>query len=234
MDNPSENFRLASNCIHFLQGAAFFIIGIAAIYIYEKGEKAQEKFKFISPLSLIAAGALSLVVMIGVLGHWSFDGAIAIMKVKPGFFIFMALSCLFISGGFSGVLFESDREKNKVWGYFYLIFIFAIAALYALMHTRVNGGAEVFVMINHIAVAGVLALALILKITEFFTEKKIIKILASVLLLATSFQLLTYKEHEDSFKYRIITVESGSGDIVKSKKESKANEKTTDKKRHSN
>ena len=92
MDNPSENFRVASTYIHFLQGAAFLIMGITAAYIQDKEKKAQEKFKFIAPLSFIAAGVLSLLVIVNVLGHWSLDSAVAVMKIKPGFFIFMALS----------------------------------------------------------------------------------------------------------------------------------------------
>ncbi|MBU2529844.1 MAG: hypothetical protein KKD35_02290 [Elusimicrobia bacterium] len=240
MDNPSENLKLASTLIHMAQGVAFFIIGMMAIYVMEKGEMASEKFKFIAPLSFIFAGAITLMVMIGVLGNWSFDSAIAVMKIKPGFFIFMALACVFISSGFSGVLFESDRQKNKVWVYFYLIFIFAIALLYAFMHTRVNGAAEVFVMTHHIAIASTLALALIFKITEFFTEKKSVKILGIVFLLITSFQLFTYKESDNSFKHKKVifevegAAESSEALVKGDKKEHKANDKTTNKKRHSN
>ncbi|MCG2726015.1 MAG: hypothetical protein L6420_07145 [Elusimicrobia bacterium] len=216
--NLSENFRLVSTLIHFLQGAAFFIIGVIAIYIHENGGKAQEKLKFISPLAFIAAGAVSLLAIIIILGDWSFESAIAIMKIKPGFFIFMALSCVFMSAGFSGVLFAADKKKNKVWGYFYWIFIFSIAVLYALMHTRVNNAASAFVMANHIVMAGALAIALVFKITEFFAEKKIIRTLGIIFLLITSFQLLIYKESENSFKYEIVTIKSENGDTAKSPK----------------
>jgi hypothetical protein len=215
MDNPSENFRLASNYIHFVQGAAFLIIGLMAAYLHDKEKKSQEKFKFIAPLSFIIAGALSFLIIINVLGHWSFDSAIAIMKIKPGFFIFLALSCVFVSAGFSGVLFESDRQKNKVWGFFYWIFIFAIAGLYALMHTRVNNEASVFVMTNHIAMAGTLGIALIFLLAMVFTKKKFIKVFVIVFFLITSFQLLTYKESAESFKSKVVTLEAGNADVVK-------------------
>ncbi|MCK5582445.1 MAG: hypothetical protein KAI33_01575, partial [Elusimicrobiales bacterium] len=212
---------------------AFFIMGGIILCIQEK-EEVREKIKFVAPLAFIAAGALSLLAIIIVVGDWSFDFAISVMKIKPGFFIFMALSCVFISAGFSGVLFESDRKKNKFWGYAYWIFIFTIAVLYAIMPFRVNDEARVFVMANHIAMAITLTMALVLKISEFFTEKKIIKILGIIFLLITSFQLLIYKENADSFKHRIVTIKSESGDMEKAKKEYKDNDKTTDKKRHSN
>ncbi|MEA3306399.1 MAG: hypothetical protein U9Q34_01265 [Elusimicrobiota bacterium] len=213
MDNLSDNFRVASNYIHFLHGSVFFIMGITAAYVHVKEKKDQGKFRFISPLSFIIAGVLSFLVIIGVLGHWSLESAIVVMKIKPGFFIFMALSCIFVSAGVSGVLFEADRGANKFWGFFYWIFIIAIAALYAFMHTRVNSEASLFVMTHHIAMAGTLTMALIFKLTGIFTEKKVIKIFAIVFLLITSFQLLTYKENDNSFKRRVITVETGNTDI---------------------
>ncbi len=228
MDNPSENFRVLSTLIHILQGAVFFIMGLAAVYIQEKGAKAGEKIKFISPLAFIVAGALSFALIINILGHGSFNGAVAVMKIKPGFFIFVALACVFLSAGFSGVLFEADRKKNGVWGFAYLIFIFAIVVLYAIMHTRVSAQAEISVMTQHIAMAATLAAALIFKIAGIFKEKRFFNIACIVFLFITSFQLIAYKENEKSFKRAMVTVKA---EIAPPNSVKKNNGKTTDKKR---
>lgn len=234
INNPSENLRLASTVVHFFQGIAFFTMAIAAVYTRSG---CRRWIKFVSPLACITAGILSLFAMGVILGDWNFNAAINIIRFKPGFFIFMALTLLLLSAGFAEALFAADERRNKMWKYFQLFFIGFIAVLYMMMHTRVNNEAIHFVMIEHIAIGATLMMASIMKVAELFTAKKIIKMTGIVFLLMASFQLMVYKEDVRSFSYSPTTVTIESGNFksrANLQKKQEINEKAIDKKRHSN
>ena len=234
IDNPSENLRLASTVVHFFQGMAFFAMAVATCYT---GVGCKRWIKFVSPLACIAAGILSLFAIGVILGDWNFNDAINIIRLKPGFFIFMALTLLLLSAGFSEALFAADERRNKMWKYFQLFFLGFMAVLYMMMHTRVNNEAIHFVMIDHVAIGATLMTALIMKVAELFTAKKIIKMTGIIFLLMTSFQLMVYKEDVRSFSYNPTTVTIKSSDFksrANLQKKQEINEKDIDKKRHSN
>jgi len=195
-----DSYNTASTMIHAAQGTALLAIGFTEAYaLYKPGGR----IRFISPLALLLSGAVMLLAMLYFLGGWSVESLMFSLQLKSGFYIFVSFACFYASAGLSQLTFLLSEEKNRGWYYLFLFFLAVIGLLYFGMSKKVNPEAVVEVAAAHSAFGFTLLAAVIFKLLNGFRPRKGFNLAWVALILIVSFQLLSYKEVEGAFDFRV-------------------------------
>lgn len=196
-----ENYNTASTAIHMAQGAALLALGLTEACA---GHEAGRRIRFASPAALLAGAAAMALIMFHFLGGWSPAKALGALKLKNGFFIFVSFACFYASAGLSQLTFLSSGGKGRGWYYLFLFFLAVIAALYFSVAGRVGPGAAAEVGVYHSALGVTLLAAVLFKLLHGFLPRRSLQLGWTMLLLMTSFQLLSYREVEGAFDPRVV------------------------------
>lgn len=206
---PINNLVLASNLIHYFQGAAILTAAVVETISYDNPVR---KMRFAIPVSFILFGFLSVLVIIHLLGNWNFQILSTTLQSKRAFLILNAISLLFISGGLCSLMVFMYSDKNKIWRTLYLLFLLGSGVLYLSIHTKVNPEAKGQVFVHHFPVFITLILAVLCKIIAFKINKKIIHVAGSIFLMMAGFGLLSYRETKKTFEPYSIIIQSAVGE----------------------
>ena len=227
-----ENFRRASAFIHVSQGAAFLVLGAAEAFAADNKVK---KINFLPPAAFVFGAALMLFSMFYFLGGWKLQLFREAFELRGGFYIFAAFAWFFAAAGLSRLMALYLDEKGGLWQFFFLIFLCVIGLLYFIVPYMVNEAPWQPVFAVHLAIGFTLIAAVLMKVLNFFFEKKAFQVIWAVLILATAGQLFIYREDPGAFEYHTVTIQSSNapqpGAAVKSSP--KTNVKPVDKKRPS-
>ena len=202
-----DSFNSASTAMHMLQGAALLGFGLAEIY--PAGESLRRKLSLAASLGLALGAAGAAAAMLYFLGGWSLKDALFALNIKKGFYVFVAFACYYASAGLSRFMYLASEEKSRHWHHISLVFLAASAALYFTLGSKVHEEAAGPVGAANAAIGAALLAALLAKVLHGFLKKKAFHIAWAVLLLIASVQLLAYRENEEAFEYRLVTVQSG-------------------------
>ncbi len=200
--NP-DSYNTASTAIHIAQGAALLVLGLTEAYA---GVEPGKRINFFSPAALLASGSAMALIMLYLLGDWSLDNALAALNTKNGFFIFVSFACFYAAAGLSQLTSLSSGGKGRGWHYVFLLFLAAIAALYFGVAGRVGPEAAAKVGIYHSAMGVTLLAAVLFKILYGFSPRRSLHLVWTILLLMTSFQLLSYREMPGAFDLNVISM----------------------------
>jgi len=203
MTSGLENYNTASTAIHIAQGGALLVLGLIEAYA---GLEPGKRIKFASPAALLAAAIGMILLMLYFLGGWSLDNTMAALKLKNGFLIFVSFACCCASAGLSQLAFLSSGEKSRGWHYLFLLFLAAIAVLYFGVARRVGPEVSAVVGVYHSAMGVTLLAAVLFKLLHGFIPRRSLHLGWTMLLLMTSFQLLSYREIEGAFEPRVVSV----------------------------
>jgi len=197
-----DNYNAASTAIHIAQGAALLVLGLTEVYAGEPGKR----LKLFSPAALLAGGIAMALVMFYFLGGWSLDNTMVALKLKNGFLIFVSFACFYASAGLSQLTFLTSGGKGRGWHYLFLIFLAVIAVLYFSVASRVGAEAAAEVRVYHSAMGVTLLAAVLFKLLHGFRPRRGLHLGWIMLLLMTSFQLLSYREVEGAFDTRVVSI----------------------------
>lgn len=200
-----DNLARASTGMHAAQGAGLFLLGAAEAYLHDN---PGSRLSLAGPLALLAAAAAIPLVMLGVAGNWRFEELRAVLDVRRGFYLFIALACLFGSAGLSRLAQLSARKEGGGWQAAFLVFLAAAGALYFLMAWRVNEEAWRQVLVWHAAIGGGLVLAAAAKAAHLFSGRRALHFAWCVLLMISAVQLLSYRESPGAFGVRMVTFQA--------------------------
>lgn len=200
-----DSLARASTGMHVAQGAGLFLLGAAEAYSHDN---PGSRLAAAGPLALLASAVAVPLVMLSVAAHWDLDLFRAVLDVRRGFYLFIALSCLFGSAGLSRLTQLSVRSAGGAWQGAFLVFLAAAGALYFLMAWRVNEEAWRQVLAWHAAMGATLLLAAAAKTAEIFLRRRALHFAWCVLLLMTAVQLLSYRESPGAFGLRMVTFQT--------------------------
>jgi len=197
------SFSRASGLIHLIQGAALLLLGAAEAYAADNaGRKA----------ALAAGGALALsgVAMFGVIlalpGGWDMNQLSEALAARRGFYLFIAMACVFCAAGLSRITGISLGRQGGGWqGVFLALLAFAGLLYFALGWRFQDQPREALVW--HYAMGATLLLAVAARAADSLLKRRPLRLAWAVLLLATGLQLVTYREGPETFAPKLVTLE---------------------------
>lgn len=201
------DFTRASNLIHMVQGAALLMLGAARAY---SADNPGRRFMIAAAAALALSGAVMLAVMLAVPGGWSLSQLGAALEIRRGFYLFIALACLFTAAGLSLLTGEALKRRGGAWHALFLGLLAFAGVLYFLLASRVNDEAWHRVLVWHASIGGTLLLAVAALAADSFRPKKALRVAGAVLLLMTGMQLVTYRETDGAFAPTLVTLENSS------------------------
>jgi ABC-type transport system involved in cytochrome c biogenesis permease subunit len=141
-------------------------------------------------------------------GGWSFPQLAASLAVRRGFYLFIAISCLFSAAGLSLVTKEALGQHGASWHGLALLLLAFAGVLYFTLPLRVNEEALGQVLVFHVAMGITLLLAVAAKALDLLRPRRALHLAWAVLLLITGLQLVSYRESDGSFAPKLVTMES--------------------------
>ena len=228
-----DNYNAVSTAIHIAQGAALLVLGLTEA---AAGLEPGKRIKFFSAAALLAGGVAMALIMLRFLGGGSLDNTMEALKLRNGFFIFVSFACFYASAGLSQLTFLSSGEKGRGWDHMFLLFLAVIAVLYFSVSDRVGPEAAAEVAIYHSALGVTLLAAVLFKLVHGFRPRRSLHLVWTILLLMTSFQLLSYREIEGAFDFRGVGMQTEIKPVAPAAqaKSAKKNAKTPPQKRAGN
>lgn len=199
------SFTTASTLIHAAQGAALLALGAVEAYSVDNQVK---KLAFAGPLFLLLAAAAVPLAVLALPGGWSLELARTALDARRGFYLFVALACFFGAAGLSRITQVSTGAKGGGWHAAFLAFLAVSGVIYFMLPWRVNEDAWRPVFIWHAAIGSTLLLAVAFKAAHAFSGRRALQTAWAVLLMVTALQLVTYKELENSFSLKMVTLAS--------------------------
>lgn len=201
------DFTRASGMIHSLQGAALLLLGAAEAYAMDNNGKTPG---LAAGAVLALSGAAMFVVVLALPGGWSLEQLSEALSVRRGFYLFIALSCVFTASGLSLLTRTALGRLGGGWqGLFLALLVFAGLLYFALgWRGGVDGWREA--MVWHYAIGATLLLAVAARAANYFLKRRALRLAWAVLLLATGLQLVTYRENPETFAPKLVTVEASS------------------------
>lgn len=228
------SFARASTLIHSLQGLALLVLGACEAY---SADNPGRRIAAAGPLALLAAAVGIPLVVFLLPGGGSVEQARVALELRRGFYLFVAFSCLFGAAGLSRLAgIASGREKGG-WEGLFLAFLALSGGLYFMMASRVNEEAWRQVMVWHSAMGATLLLAVAAGAAALLSGRRVFRVGWAALLLATSIQLLTYREADSAFSVKMVTIQASQEPLpaqaapAKPAKPAKKNAATADKER---
>jgi len=199
-----DSYNTASTAIHIAQGCALLVLGLTEAYA---GLEPGRRIKLFSPLAFLLSGIAMALAILYFLGGWSMENALAALKMKNGFFIFVSFACFYASAGLSQLTFISSDEKSRGWHYLFLLFLAVIAVLYFSVARRAAPAAAAEVGLYHSALGITLLAAVAFKFLHGFRPRRTLHLGWIILLLMTAFQLLSYREIKGAFDFHIVSLQ---------------------------
>jgi hypothetical protein len=200
------DFSKASGAIHLIQGAALLLLGAAEAYAIDNaGRKA----------GLAAGGALALsgAAMFGVIlalpGGWDLGQLSEALAARRGFYLFVAMACVFCAAGLSLITGAALGRQGGGWQAVFLALLAFAGLLYFSLGWRFQDQPRE-ALVWHYAMGATLLLAVAARAADFLLKRRPLRLAWAVLLLATGLQLVTYKEGADTFAPKLITIEATS------------------------
>lgn len=202
-----SDFTRASNLLHAVQGAALLLLGAAQVYA---AENRARTLNLLAAAALALSGAVMIAVMLAVPGGWSFGQLSVALTVRRGFYLFIALACIFSAAGLSLLTKEALGRKGGGWQAAFLVLLAFAGVVYFLAASRVNEEAWRRVLVWHSAIGATLLLAVAAKAADILMPRRALRLAWAVLLVMTGLQLITYRETDGAFAARMITMEASS------------------------
>lgn len=200
-------FTRASDLIHLLQGAALLLLGAAEAYSADNGGR---KVQLASGLALALCGAGTFAVVLALPGGWDLGQLSEALALRRGFYIFIALACLYAAAGLSLFTLALLGRRGGGWQAAFLALLAAAGALYFALPWRVNEEAMREVLVWHSALGATLILAVAARTAHVFRERKALRVAWAALLMAAGLQLVSYKESAEAFAPKLIRIETSS------------------------
>lgn len=218
------DFTKASNLIHWLQGGSLLLLGAAEAYA---ADNEARKVPLAAGLVMALCGAGMFAAVLGLPGGWNLEQLSAALALRRGFYIFIALACLFTAAGLSRFTLALLGRRDGGWQALLLGLLAFAGALYFVLALRVNEEAMREVLVWHSAMGVTLLLAVAAKAAHLFSARRALHTAWAVLLLAAGLQLVSYREHAEAFAPRLVSVETSAPAQLPAA----ANNAATDKKR---
>lgn len=200
-----DSLTRASTGMHIAQGAGLFLLGAAEAYVHDN---PRSRLAVLGPLALLAAAAAVPLVLLAVAADWNLELFRAVLDVRRGFYLFIALACLLGSAGLSRLTQLSVKSEGGAWQGAFLAFLAGAGALYFLMAWRVNEEAWRQVLAWHAAMGATLLLAVSAKAASLFSGRRALHLAWCALLMAAAIQLLSYRESPGAFGVRLVTFQA--------------------------
>lgn len=199
------DFTRASNLVHVTQGAALLLLGAAEAWALDnKGRRAV-----IAAAALMAlSGAVMFAAVLGLPGGWSFAQLGEALGIRRGFYIFIAFAFVYAAAGFSLLTHEALDRRGAGWQAIFLALLAFAGALYFVLAWRVNPAAWREVLVWHSAIGATLLLAVAARAASLFLPRRGLAAAWAVLLMITGLQLVSYRENDEAFAPRLVTIEA--------------------------
>ena len=199
------DFTRASNLAHAAQGAGLLLLGAAEAWTLDNKSRG---LNIAAAAALALSGAAVFLAVLGLPGGWSFGQLGEALNLRRGFYLFIAFAFLYAAAGFSLLTHEALERRGSGWQAIFLALLAFAGALYFVMAWRVNETAWREVLVWHAAIGGSLLLAVAAKTASLFAPRRALGLAWAVLLMITGLQLVSYRESDQAFAPRLVTIEA--------------------------
>lgn len=199
------DFTRASNLAHSAQGAALLLLGAAEAWALDNKSRRPV---IAAAAAMALSGAVVFLAVLGLPGGWSFERLGEALTLRRGFYLFIAFAFVYAAAGFSLLTHEALERRGSGWQAIFLALLAFTAALYFVMAWRVNPAAWREVLVWHSAIGATLLLAVAAKTASLFAPRRALGLAWAVLLIVAGLQLVSYRESEEAFAPRLITIEA--------------------------
>jgi hypothetical protein len=198
------DFTRASDLIHAAQGAALLLLGVAQFLALKNNGR---RWTMAAAVALALAGAAMFAAVLGLPGGWSFAALGEALAFRSGFYVFLAFSFVFTAAGLS-LLTHEALGRSGGWQAVFLALLAFAGALYFLLAWRVNEAAWRAVLLRHSVIGATLLLAVAARAAAFYLRRPALNSAWAALLLLTGLQLISYREAEETFGPRLVTIQT--------------------------
>lgn len=199
------DFTRASNLVHSAQGAALLLLGAAEAWTLDnKGRRPA----IAAAAALVLSGAVMFLAVLGLPGGWSLGQLAEALNLRRGFYLFIAFSFVYAAAGFSLLTHEALERRGSGWQAVFLGLLAFAGALYFVLAWRVNPEAWREVLVWHSAIGATLLLAVAARAVSLFLPKRSLAVAWAALLMLTGLQLVSYRESDEAFAPRLVTIET--------------------------
>lgn len=205
-----DSYNTASTVMHSAQGCALLVLALSEAYAVKK---PGGKTGLAAPAAFLLSGAAMCLAMLHFLGGWDIKSALLSLELKSGFYIFVSFACFYASAGLSLLTFRSSGGKSLFWRYLFLVFLAAIGLLYFGMSGKVNPEAAAGVAAYHAAFGLTLLAAVFFKLLHELRPRRALNLAWIILLLISSFQLLSYREVPGAFDLGAVSLQASSQSV---------------------
>ena len=198
------DFTKASNLAHAAQGAALLLLGAAEAWTLDNKSR---RLTIAAAAALALSGAVVFLAVLGLPGGWSLERLGEALNLRRGFYLFIAFAFVY-AAGFSLLTHEALERRGSGWQAIFLALLAFAGALYFVMAWRVNESAWREVLVWHAAIGATLLLAVAAKTASLFLPKRALGLAWAVLLMITGLQLVSYRESDEAFAPRLVTIKA--------------------------
>jgi hypothetical protein len=200
-----DSLARASTAAHAALGAGLFLLGASEAYAHDN---PGSRLALAGPLALLASAVAVPLTLLGISAAWDLEQLRAVLDARRGFYLFIALACLYGSAGLSRLTQLAARRDGGGWQAAFLVFLAASGALYFMMAWRVNEEAWRQVLAWHAAIGAAVLLAAAAKAAAVLTGRRALHFAWCALLMIAALQLLTYREVPGAFGLRMVSLQS--------------------------
>lgn len=201
------DFTKASSLLHSMQGAALLVLGAAEAYAIDNKGKMPG---LAAGAVLALGGAAMFLVVLALPGGWSLEQLSEALAVRRGFYLFIALACVFSAAGLSLITRTVLGRLGGGWQAMFLALLVFAGLLYFALGWRVNGEVLREILVWHYAMGITILLAVAARCADIFLKRRALRQAWAVLLLAAGIQLVTYRENTETFALNLVTLEASS------------------------
>jgi hypothetical protein len=201
------DFTKASGIIHSLQGAALLFLGAAEAYAIDNNGKTPG---LAAGAVLALSGAAMFLVVLALPGGWSLEQLSEALSVRRGFYLFIAMACVFSAAGLSLITRAVLGRLGGGWQAMFLALLGFAGLLYFALGWRVNGEVLREILVWHYAMGVTLLLAVTARAADIFLKRRALRVAWAVLLLASGLQLVTYRENTETFAPKLVTLQAST------------------------
>ncbi|MGD9642848.1 MAG: hypothetical protein AB7V08_08920 [Elusimicrobiales bacterium] len=199
------DFTRASNLSHLAQGAALLLLGAAEAWALDNKNR---RFIIAAAAALALSGVVMFLAVLGLPGGWSLAQLGEALTLRRGFYLFLAFAFVYAAAGFSLLTHEAVERRGSGWQVIFLALLAFAGVLYFVLAWRVNPEAWREVLVWHSAIGATLLLAVGAKTASLFVPRRALGLAWAVLLMITGLQLVSYRESEETFAPKLVTIEA--------------------------
>jgi hypothetical protein len=199
------DFTRASNLAHLAQGGALLLLGAAEAWTLDNKSR---RLTIAAAAALALSGAVIFLAVLGLPGGWNFERLGEALNLRRGFYLFVAFAFVYAAAGFSLLTHVALERRGSGWQAIFLALLAFAGVLYFVLAWRVNPAAWREVLVWHSAIGATLLLAVAAKTASLFVPERALGLAWAVLLMITGLQLVSYRETEEAFAPRLVTIEA--------------------------